>query len=429
MPLLYDLGIGAYQAGIRLAALWNPKAKAWAKGRAELWERLEAASPRLRGCLWMHCASVGEFEQGRPVLEAIKAQRPEVPVLLTFFSPSGYEARKNEPLATHVEYLPQDSPANAQRLLRLVQPSAAIFVKYEFWYHHLHALQSAKVPAFLVSALFRKEQPFFRWYGGAWRSMLGCFKGIFTQDDASRKLLQGIGISRVAVGGDTRFDRVAAIAEANGELPLARAFAGHGNVLVCGSTWPKDEELLAEALSGMGNGAPKCMAVPHELHEAQLAAIERDFPKPLARWSELEQSPVQSVEAMLGAAPQGTLLVNRMGLLARLYRYGSVAYVGGGFSDGIHSVLEAAAWGVPVIVGPRHKKFPEVQGLIEAGAGQEVRNAAELQDALQLWLNDPQALRRASEAAGQFVQQRRGGAGRVAGDIVAVLMASHGARC
>lgn len=428
MPLLYDLGIGAYHAAIRLAAAWNPKAKAWVQGRKECWDRLEQVAPQLQGCLWMHCASVGEFEQGRPVLEAIKAQHPELPVLLTFFSSSGYDARKNEPLATHVEYLPPDSVTNAERLLALVNPVAAVFVKYEFWYHHLHALERRKVPVFLVSALFRKEQPFFRWYGGAWRSMLGCFKQIFTQDEASLKLLEGIGVRQVSVGGDARFDRVAAIAAGKEDLPLARAFAGNGPVLVCGSTWPKDEALLAEALRGMGAGAPKCMNVPHELHEAQLAAIERDFPKPLARWSELEQSPVHSVEAMLGAAPQGTLLVDRMGLLARLYRYGNVAYVGGGFTDGIHSVLEAAAWGVPVIVGPRHKKFPEVQGLIDAGAGQEVRNATELQGALRKWFHDLQAVRSASEAAMQFVQQRTGGAERVAEAIAAVFMASHDAR-
>ncbi len=421
MPLLYDLGTGAYHAAVRLAARWNPKARAWVQGRQGLWNRLEAAAPRLQGCLWMHCASVGEFEQGRPVLEAIKAKRPDLPVLLTFFSPSGHEARKHEPLATHVEYLPPDGRNNAERLLRLVNPRAAVFVKYEFWYHHLHALQRNKVPAFLVSALFRGEQPFFPWYGGAWRRMLRCYTGVFTQDEASRKLIDPLVPGRAFVGGDTRFDRVAAIRAQGGELPLARAFAGAGPVLVCGSTWPPDEALLAEALHGMGAAAPKCIAVPHELHAAQLAAIERDFPKPLARWSELEESPAHSVEAMLGAAPQGTLLVDRMGLLARLYHYGSVAYVGGGFTGGIHSVLEAAAWGVPVITGPRHKKFPEVQGLIDAGAGQEVRNATELQGALRKWFNDPQAVRSASEAAIRFVRQRTGGAERVAEAIAAVL--------
>ncbi|MBP8822995.1 MAG: hypothetical protein KBH07_05090 [Flavobacteriales bacterium] len=421
MPLLYDLGIGAYHGAIRLSSLWNPKAAAWVKGRAQLWERMEQAAPKLQGCLWMHCASVGEFEQGRPVLEAIKAQRPDMPVLLTFFSPSGYEARKHEPLATHVEYLPPDSRSNAGALLRLVRPSAAIFVKYEFWYHHLHALQSHRVPVFLVSALFRKDQPFFKWYGGAWRSMLRCFTHIFTQDEASLRPLDGLGVRAASVGGDTRFDRVAAIASATHDLPLARAFAGNAPVLVCGSTWPEDDALLAAALAHASKAAPKCIMVPHELQEAQLAAIERAFPKPLARWSELAHSPLESVAAMLGAENKGTLLVDEMGLLARLYRYGQVAYVGGGFTGGIHSLLEAAAWGVPVIFGPKHRKFPEAQGLIDAGAGQEVRNAAELQAAWRRWLDDPQALGKASAAAARYVQERTGGAGRVAGAVVAAM--------
>lgn len=421
MPLLYDLGTSAYHAAVRMAAWWNPKAAAWVKGREQAWQRLEEAAPRLQGCFWMHCASVGEFEQGRPVLEALKAACPEFPVLLTFFSPSGYEARKQEPLATHVDYLPPDGRANAERLQRLIRPKAAVFVKYEFWYHHLMALQHHAVPVFLVSALFRRRQPFFRWYGGAWRNMLACFTRIFTQDEASQKLLADIGVKHVSVGGDTRFDRVAAIVAAGEELPLANAFKGEGPLLVCGSTWPADEWLLAEALGTMKGGAPKCMVVPHELHEEQLLAVERGFPKPLARWGELEHSPVDSVKALLGAETQGTLLVDRMGVLARLYRYGSMAYIGGGFTDGIHSLLEAAAWGVPVIFGPKHGKFPEAQGLIEAGAGVEVTNAKELQAVLEKWLHDPQALQHASEAARGYVAARTGGAGSVAEAVIGLL--------
>lgn len=421
MPLLYDLGTGAYHAAVRLAALWNPKADAWVQGRAHVWDRLQHAAPRLQGCLWMHCASVGEFEQGRPVLEAIKALRPELPVLLTFFSPSGYEARKDEPLATHVDYLPPDGRANAARLQQLLRPSAAVFVKYEFWYHHLHALRKAGVPTFLVAALFRADQPFFRWYGGAWRNMLGCFSRIFTQDEASRELVAELGVPSVSVGGDPRFDRVAAVAGSKAELPLAKAFAGEQPTLLCGSTWPADERLLVEALAAMGQRAPKSIVVPHELQEDQLMALEQAFPKPLARWSELEHSPVEGVAATLGAGRQGTLLVDRMGLLARLYRYGQVAYVGGGFTDGIHSLLEAAAWGVPVIFGPKHRKFPEAQGLIDAGAGQAVMNSAELAAALERWLHDPPLLRSASEAAARYVAERTGGAARVAAEVVRAL--------
>ncbi len=224
MPALYSAAIGLYHAGIRIAARWNPKARAWVKGREGVWERLSAKREALRGCLWMHCASVGEFEQGRPVLEAIKAQRPDLPVLVTFFSPSGYEARKDYPLATHVDYLPADSAANADRLVQLIAPRAAIFVKYEFWYHYLQTLNGRQVPLFLVSAIFRPDQPFFSWYGGTWHAMLHCFTHIFTQDERSRELLAGIGVKNVSVSGDTRFDRVAAIVAASEELPPARAF-------------------------------------------------------------------------------------------------------------------------------------------------------------------------------------------------------------
>ncbi len=421
MPLLYDLGIGAYHVGVRCMAPWDPKAAAWVKGREELWDRLEKAAPLLQGCLWMHCASVGEFEQGRPVLEAVKKERPDLPVLLTFFSPSGYEARKDYPLATVVEYLPPDNARNAEQLQRLIAPKAAIFVKYEFWFHHLKVLRKNNVPTFLVSALFRKDQPFFHWYGGAWRKMLSFFAHIFTQDEASRKLLADLGMKQVSVGGDTRFDRVSEIVAQGEELPLAKAFAGEGPVLICGSTWPADEKLLASALKSMGPKAPKCIVVPHELHEQQLADSEQLFPKPLARWSELEQTPADNVAATLGKEERGTLLVDRMGLLARLYRYGSVAYVGGGFTDGIHSLLEAAAWGVPVIFGPDHEKFPEAQGLIDAGAGIEVSTEKDLKVALDRWLQDPSALKTASETASRYVRDRTGASGKVLGRLLEVL--------
>ena len=358
----------------------------------------------------MHCASVGEFEQGRPVLEAIKAQRPELPVLITFFSPSGYEARKDHALATHVDYLPADSAANAERMVALLAPRASIFVKYEFWYHHLHALKAAAVPTFLVSALFRKGQPFFKWYGGAWKEMLACHTRIFTQDEASKELLTGIGVTNVVVGGDTRFDRVAAIVGQQEELPIARALAeAHGSVLVGGSTWPADERILLEARQ-VSRATPRLIIVPHELDKAHIEAIERDFPEPLLLWSACDGDVVPAQFAELR-----TLVVDRMGLLARLYRYADIAYVGGGFGDGIHSLLEAAAWGKPVIFGPKHRKFPEAQGLIDVGGGFEVRNTQELRTVLDRLFGDRDALAKAGSAAGQYVRDRVGATDRILG--------------
>lgn len=419
MPALYSAAIGLYHAGIRLAARWDPKARAWVIGREGVWERLSAKREALNGCLWMHCASVGEFEQGRPVLEAIKAQRPDVPVLVTFFSPSGFEARKDYALATHVDYLPADSAANAGRLTEMVAPRAAIFVKYEFWYHHLHALKRKRVPLFLVSGIFRDDQPFFKWYGGMWRGMLACFTRIFTQDERSHELLSGIGVKQVTVSGDTRFDRVAAIVGASEELPPARDFvaAEAAPVIVCGSTWPADEALLLKAFD-MLLAKPRILIAPHELLVGHLASVEAGFPKPLALWSELERA-----VATGNGLPPGirTLLVDRMGVLARVYRYGDIAYVGGGFGDGIHSLLEAAAWGRPVIFGPKHTKFAEAQGLIDAGAGFEVRNADELHAVLTRLLDDHTALRKASEAAGRYVRERVGATGSVAGHVLRLL--------
>lgn len=413
MPLLTETATGLYHLAVRLAAPFNLKARQWVDGRKDLWQRLEAKRDALQGCLWMHCASVGEFEQGRPVLEAIKREHPHLPVLLTFFSPSGYEARKDldparpHSLVTHMEYLPPDSAVNADRLVQLLKPKAALWVKYEFWHHHLHALHSAGVPTFLISAIFRPDQPFFRWYGGAWRNMLGCFAQLFVQDERSKELLNGIGVTNVTVGGDTRFDRVLAIVKANEELAPAQAFRTAANtpVLVCGSTWPADEELILKALIGLKD-EPRILVAPHELTTAHLQAIEASFPKPLVLWSEAE-----------AARPMSTLLVDRMGLLARLYRYGDIAYVGGGFGEGIHSLLEAAAWDKPVIFGPRHTKFAEAKGLIDAGGGFVVRNAEELRTVLAMLLGDPAALAKASDAAGRYVREHGGATERIVSTI------------
>lgn len=412
MPLLYDIGLGLYHAGIRIASPFVPKAKQWVCGRKGTWQRLEAKRDALRRCLWMHCASVGEFEQGRPVLEALKAKHPAMPVLLTFYSPSGYEARKDFPLATHVEYLPADGTASARRFLDLVQPKAVLWVKYEFWHHWLHAMKQRGVPIFLVSAIFRKEQPFFRWYGATHRGMLKCFTQFFVQDDPSRDLLASVGVTNVAVSGDTRFDRVAEIAAANEDLPIAVGFKGAGPVIIGGSTWPADEALLLDAVASRKHGA-KCIIVPHELDPDHLKAIEMQFPKPLAHWSELEGAAQENIRRTLGQQASATLLVDRMGLLARLYKYADIAYVGGGFGDGIHSLLEAAAWGKPVIFGPKHHKFAEAKGLIEAGGGFEVDNANELRAVLNKLLDDPSALAAASRNASNYVRERVGATDRV----------------
>lgn len=426
MPLHINIGTALYHFGVRVAAPFVPKAKQWVHGRKGLWERLDAKADVLKGCLWMHCASVGEFEQGRPLLEALRAKQPDLPILLTFFSPSGFEAVKNTPLATHVEYLPPDGAANAQRLLATVKPSMAIFVRYEFWYNHLMALEKAHVPSFLLSAIFRPSQPFFQWYGGAHKAMLRTFKRIFVQEQASLELLRGIGMENVVVSGDTRFDRVAAIAASNVLLPLAEAYrkAEVRPVIVAGSTWPADDALLLEALEQLTN-KPRVIVAPHELAPGYLAKIAASYPGPVAVWSELERQlelerPIPRASDLTpddDPLNARTLLVDRMGLLSRMYKYGDITYVGGGFGSGIHSLLEAAAWGKPVIFGPHHGSFAEAKGLMNAGAGFEVKNAKDLVAVLQQLLNNPVALQAASNAAALYVNARTGATERVLAGI------------
>ncbi|MCB0764433.1 MAG: glycosyltransferase N-terminal domain-containing protein [Flavobacteriales bacterium] len=416
MPLLYDLGTGLYHTGIRAAAPFVPKARQWVEGRKGIWQRLEGLKERLHGCVWMHCASVGEFEQGLPVLEGIKAEHPDIPIVVTFFSPSGYHARRDHPIASHVEFLPPDNVANARRLLKVLRPRLALFVKYEFWFHHLDVLRSAGVPTFLVSAIFRRDQAFFKWYGGAYRAMLRAYRHLFVQDGTSQALLKEIGVENVTVTGDTRFDRVARIAGAMEELPILEAFKGAAPLLVCGSTWPEDETVLLQA-----GDLPKCAVVPHELDARHLRRIEETFPRPLVRWSELEGTTPENIAQVLGPEPRGTLVVDRMGLLSRIYRYADIAYVGGGFGDGIHNLLEAAVWGRPVIFGPEHDKFAEAEGLQRAGAGFPIKGAADLQRILRSFQEDPNALVLASAAAANYCRAHTGATDRILHPILQVL--------
>lgn len=409
MALLISLGTALYHTGVKLAAPFVPKARAWSDGRKGQWERLAAKADALRGCLWMHCASSGEFEQGRPVLEALKRAKPDLPILLTFFSPSGYEARKDFPLATHVDYLPPDSAANAERLRTLVKPRLAVFIKYEYWQHHLHALKAAKVPTYLVSAIFRPSQPFFKWYGSGHRAMLDCYAHLFVQNEGSRQLLEGIGVHNVTVSGDTRFDRVKEIVEKDEPLPIAETFrkAGTGPIIVAGSTWPEDERTLAEAGPALGF---RSVVVPHELTEEHLRSVTRQFQAPLTKWSE---GPV--------GTNARTLLMDRMGYLSRLYKYADITYVGGGYGSGIHNTLEAAAWGKPVIFGPNYERFAEARGLIAAGAGFSVKNSEELERILHRLINDHTARQHASEAASRFVAERSGATERVVRHVLPTL--------
>lgn len=377
VPPGYDAAIALYVAAIRVAALFQPKARSWVKGRKNWADSLEkgiADFPPGARRIWIHCASLGEFEQGRPLIEALRKIYPDSRILLSFFSPSGYELRKNYPAADHIFYLPADMRANARRLVELVQPDLAVFVKYEFWLNTLSALFERKVPALLVSALFRPQQVFFRPYGKTWLEALHRFRHIFVQDAASKALLESYGLKHNTLAGDTRVDRVLQLAAARVEIPEIEQFAGNAALLIAGSTWPPDEALLIDLLK---NGFPegwKLVMAPHEIGEASLRHLEKLLPRASLRFSQLNN----------GKAPNdaAVLLIDNVGMLASLYRYGIVAYIGGGFGAGIHNTLEPMAFGLPVIFGPRYQKFREAVEMVAAGAAVPVKDANELREAI-----------------------------------------------
>lgn len=362
------LAVRGYGLLVRLASLFNNKAAAWVKGRKD-WERkLEEGLGEVRQpVIWFHCASTGEFEQGQPILKALKTTYPSHLVVLTFFSPSGYEARKNEPLANIVTYLPEDTHRNARRFLDIVKPQMAFFVKYEFWYCYGLELKRRSIPFFCVSAIFRPGQLFFSIYGGFFRRILTRYTHLFVQDRESLELLYRHAVVSVTVSGDTRFERVVENSGREASMPFIESFCRDKNVLVAGSTWPEDDVLLAslmERVPGL-----RLVLVPHELSADGLKRLARRFTDPPVFYSDLTEPPPPDCRV---------LIIDKMGILSLLYRYGRYAYVGGGFGKGIHNILEPAVYGSPVFFGPHFKKFREAVQLVGKGGAFPLRSAGEM---------------------------------------------------
>ncbi|MEO6167969.1 MAG: glycosyltransferase N-terminal domain-containing protein [Chitinophagales bacterium] len=365
---LYNLGIQFYHLGIVTAALWNRKAQRWLQGRKNQFEKIEMLQHENEYRAWFHCASAGEFEQGRPLMEAYRKQWPQHKIILTFFSPSGFELRKNYAGADHVFYLPLDTAANARKFVSLIKPRLAVFVKYEFWYHHLQALKQQHIPAILVSGIFRKEQLFFKWIGKPWRNVLHFFKHLFLQDEASLQLLQSINIQHATVAGDTRFDRVWQIAQQPKNLPIIRSFKGTAKIFVAGSTWPEDEKLLMELIA-FKTFPWKWIIVPHELEKQHLEDLK-------SKWK--DDAVFYSMASIDDISGKRILIVDEMGLLSSIYSYADMAYVGGGFGKGIHNIPEAAVYGIPVLFGPLYQQFNEAHALLKSGVVITVGNSKEL---------------------------------------------------
>jgi 3-deoxy-D-manno-octulosonic-acid transferase len=358
---------------MKFASLWHPKAKLWVNGRQNWEKELRKKVGKIESSVWFHFASLGEFEQGRPVLEALKKAEPETNIIISFFSPSGYEIHKNYPLALAVCYLPLDTTNNATTFIEIIKPKYAVFTKYEYWFYFFRTLHQKHIPLYLISGIFRKNQAFFKWYGGFYRQMLSFITYFFVQNEESKTLLNSLGINQVAVSGDTRFDRVAENAKNKKELKEIEAFCGSSKVLVVGSTWPADEELLNSIIERYTDW--KFIIAPHEIAEANLQRLEEQLHGKTIRYSNLEVHKL--------TLPQ-VLIIDNIGLLSSLYAYGTIAYIGGGFGKGIHNTLEAAAFGLPVIFGPNYQKFQEAKDLIELKAGFSISNQAELNDCFKL---------------------------------------------
>jgi len=387
-----------------IAALFNPKAKKWVQGRKNIFQKLEKATAGHQSIIWIHCASLGEFEQGRPLLEKLKADPSfkHAKFLLTFFSPSGYEIRKDYKGADWVFYLPMDGPQNAKRFLEIVNPSLVIFVKYEFWYYYLKKIKYRNIPLILVSALFWREMSFFKWYAGMQRKMLSRFDHLFVQDQTSKQLLDDIGLSSVtSISGDTRFDRVIDIAESAEPLPLIEQFIRNNKVIIAGSTWPEDEEVLKQSINAVNDPNLKLIMAPHEISEKHIASITELFPGCI-RYSQLNSNTGSNV-----------LIIDNIGLLSRLYKYATITYIGGGFGKGIHNTLEAAVYGKPVIFGPVFHKFKEAADLIRSGGAFTISSAEESINIINQLLSDDEKLRESGKSSGDYVYSNRGATDRI----------------
>lgn len=395
---IYNIGMFLYEKAIGVAALRNPKARCWRDGRRNIFEKLQQSIQPNETIVWVHAASLGEFEQGRPIIESIKAKRPDVKILLTFFSPSGYEIRKNYPGADYIFYMPIDRRRYVRRFLDIVKPEAAIFIKYEFWLNYLSELRRRQVRSYVVSAIFRPNSVFFRWWGGAWRKALHTFTKMFVQNEESRELLAKLGHHNVVVAGDTRFDRVAAIARNAARVPLIERFKGDSRLFVAGSTWGPDEELLQELINR--NPSVRFVIAPHEMSEERISRIIALTKGGAVRYTQsTESDDFSNVQV---------LILDTVGILSSVYGYATWSYIGGGFGVGIHNTLEAATFGLPIAFGPKYHKFKEACDMVARGAACSIRNYDELEAWFAPLRDDEEHLQKTGSLAREYTESNLG---------------------
>ena len=406
---MYNLAIYLYLLGVAIYSLFNEKVRKMWRGERDAFRILrEQVDPNAR-YVWFHAASLGEFEQGRPLMEQMKREHPDIKILLTFFSPSGYEVRKNYEGADIICYLPLDTITNARRFLRTVRPEMAFFIKYEFWYNYLHILKHRHVPVYSISSIFRDGQVFFRWYGRQYGKVLKCFTHFYVQNEKSKELLGKIGLTNVTITGDTRFDRVLQIKEQAKQLPIIEQFTKGQKVFIAGSSWQPDEEIFIKYFSEHRDW--KMVIAPHVIGEDHLQQIEKLLEgRKVVRYSDFSENSkaLEDAEA---------LIINCFGLLSSIYHYADVTYVGGGFGVGIHNTLEAAVWDVPVIFGPNNEKFQEAQGLKACEGGFEITNYEDFERLMNRFESDADYLKNAGQQAGNYVKQLSGATKRILSDV------------
>ena len=395
--MIYNLAMYILELGVKLAALFSEKPAKMVKGHREVFDLLKSKVDPKAQYIWFHAASLGEFEQGRPLIERIRKEYPQYKILQTFFSPSGYEVRKNYDGADIVCYLPIDTPSNVKKFIDLVNPCMVFFVKYEFWHNYLNALYQKGIPTYSVSSIFRPNQIFFRWYGKSYQQVLKTFAHFFVQNEESKQLLAGIGVKNTTVVGDTRFDRVLDICAAAKKLPLVQKFKGDALTFVAGSSWGPDEDIFIKYFNA--HPEMKLIIAPHVVNDGHLKEIESKLQRSSIRYT-------QATEENVGKAD--CLIIDCYGLLSSIYRYGEISYIGGGFGVGIHNVLEAAVYGIPVIFGPNNKKFREAQHLLANKGGFEIHGYDDFEQLMNKFLTDEAYLKQSGKAAGDYVKGNAG---------------------
>ncbi|MGV3695654.1 3-deoxy-D-manno-octulosonic acid transferase [Flavobacterium sp.] len=399
MLFLYNILMILASHVVKLLALFSPKIKLFVDGRKTVFESLAAKINPEDPTIWFHAASLGEFEQGLPVMEKIKLHYPNHKIVVTFFSPSGYEVRKNNAIADSTVYLPLDTKSNARKFLKLVHPDLVFFIKYEYWPNYLNELKKANTRTYLISGIFRADQAFFKWYGGFYRNALKTFHYFFVQNESSKKLLHSIGYNNVKISGDTRFDRVAAILERDNSLDFMDLFKNNTTTIVIGSSWPKDESLLVDYINKT-SGKLKFVFAPHNIKKEQILQLKNSISKKTLLFSEMANQDLSNYEV---------LIIDNIGMLTKIYSYADIAYVGGGFGNpGIHNILEPATFGIPIVVGPNFSHFAEATALVNLEGCMSISNQSELNDTFSNLISNDDIRHEKGHICGTFVQMNKG---------------------